>query len=193
MGPYSFDTIFRALKLEAPTSVEASSSERHYETYPQASIVHFHFPQRGDLPPVKVTWYDGGLKPPRPDDLDAGGQLDEEGLMFVGDHGTILCGFSGRRPRLIPEAKMKAYRQPPKTLPRSPGNDREWLDACKGGKARPGANFEFSGLVTEAFLLGNVTLRTGKRVIWDRANLKAVDLAAADACIRPERRKGWEL
>jgi predicted dehydrogenase len=193
MGPYSFDTIFRALKLEAPTSVEASSSERHDETYPQASIVHFHFPQRGDLPPVKVTWYDGGLKPPRPDDLDEGGRLDDEGLMFVGDRGTILCGFSGRRPRLIPEAKMKAYRQPPKTLPRSPGNDREWLDACKGGKARPGANFEFSGLVTEAFLLGNVTLRTGKRVIWDRANLKAVDLAAADACIRPERRKGWEL
>jgi predicted dehydrogenase len=193
MGPYSFDTIFRALKLEAPTSVEASSTERHDESFPQASIVHFDFPTRGDLPPVRVTWYDGGLRPPRPEGLEDDRHLDEEGLLFVGERGTILCGFSGRRPRLIPEAKMRAYQQPPKTLPRSPGNDREWLDACKGGKTRPGANFEFSAAVTEAFLLGNVALRTGKRVLWDRANLKAVDLAAADSYIRPERRPGWAL
>jgi predicted dehydrogenase len=193
MGCYSFDTIFRALKLEAPASVEASSTERHAETFPRASIVHLNFPARGDMPPVRLTWYDGGLKPPRPDALEGDRGLDDEGLVFVGDGGTILCGFNGRRPRLIPEAKMKAYHQPAKTLPRSPGSQREWLDACRGGKARPGACFEFSGPVTEALLLGNVALRTAQRVVWDRANLKAVNLASADQFIRPLRRRGWTL
>jgi len=140
-----------------------------------------------------LTWYDGGLKPPRPDELEGDGPLAEEGLMFVGDRGTILCGFNGGNARLIPEAKMKAYKQPPKTLPRSSGNEREWLDACKGGKTKPGANFEFSGVVTEALLLGNVALRSGQRLTWDRANLKVVNLASAQQYIRPEYRAGWAL
>jgi predicted dehydrogenase len=193
MGCYSFDTIFRALKLEAPTSVEASSTERYVETFPQASIIDFNFPKRGDMPPVKLTWYDSGLKPSRPDLLEKDRRLADEGLFFIGDRGAILCGFSGRGPKLIPEAKMKAYKPPQKTLPRSKGNVEEWLAACKGGKAKPGANFEFSGVVTEALLLGNVAVRAGQRLIWDRTNLKVVDIAAAEQYIRPQRRKGWTL
>jgi predicted dehydrogenase len=193
MGAYSFDTIFRAVKLEAPTSVEASSTERYAETFPQASTIHYNFPARGDLPPVRLTWYDGGLRPAHPDGLEDDKHLDEEGLLFIGERGTILCSFNGRRPRLIPEAKMKDFQQPPKTLPRSPGNEREWLDACLGSKTKPGANFEFSGAVTEALLLGNVALRTNQRVTWDPVNLKAVDGAKADPYIRPERRQGWAL
>ena len=193
MGCYSFDTIFRVLKLEVPTSVEASSSERHVETFPQASIIHFNFPARGDMPPVKLTWYDGGLKPPRPEHLAADEQLKDEGLMFIGDRGTILCGFNGRDPKIIPEARMKEYKQPPKTLPRSAGNDREWLDACKGSKTIPGANFEFSSVVTESLLLGNVAVRTGQRLTWDRANLKVANVAAAQQYIRPDYRGEWKL
>jgi predicted dehydrogenase len=193
MGCYSFDTIFRVLKLEAPTSVEASSSERYAETFPQASIIHFNFPARGDMPPVKLTWYDGGLKPSRPEELEGDQPLSDEGLLFIGDRGTILCGFNGRDPKFIPEAKMKAYQPPPQTLARSPGNEREWLDACKGGKTKPGANFEFSGLVTEALQLGNVALRTGQRLIWDRSSLKAVNVASAQPYVRPEYRAPWTL
>jgi predicted dehydrogenase len=192
MGQYSFDTIFRVLKLGAPTNVEASSTERTGETLPQASIIRWHFPARGEMPPVKLTWYDGGLRPPRPDELEADRPLSDEGLMFSGDRGTILCGFSGRRPQLIPEAKMKAYKEPPKTLPRSPGNDREWLDACLGKKVKSGANFEFSAMVTEGLLLGNVALRLGQQLTWDSVNLKAVN-AAAEQYIRPSRRSGWSL
>src|SRR5574341_1249797 len=99
--------------------------------------------------------------------------------MFIGDKGTILCGFTGTNPRILPEAKMKAYKQPPKSLPRSPGNDREWLDACKGGKPG-GANFGFSGPVTEALLLGNVALRSGEKLLWDAANLKVSNVASAN-------------
>jgi hypothetical protein len=88
---------------------------------------------------------------------------------------------------------MNSYKQPPKTLPRSPGNEREWLDACKGGKVKPGGNFEFSGLVTETLLLGNVAARMGQRLTWDRASLKVVNSDPAQKFVRPERRTHWEL
>src|SRR5216110_2697295 len=84
-------------------------------------------------------------------------------------------------------------KQPPKTLPRSPGNEREWLDACKGSKVKPGGNFEFSGMVTETLLLGNLAIRTGQRLEWDRTNLKVLNSEAAQKMVAPERRRGWEL
>jgi predicted dehydrogenase len=199
MGSYSYDTVFRVLKLQAPVSVEASSSERYEETYPIASIIQYNFAARGDMPAVKFTWYDGGLKPPRPEELEENrpltgdGEEEDEGLLFVGDRGKILCGFNGARPKLIPQAKMEAYKQPAPTLPRSPGNEREWLDACKGGKVKPGGNFEFEGLVTETLLLGNVAVRAGQKLNWDRANMKVLNSDAAQKFVAPERRKGWEL
>jgi hypothetical protein len=179
--------------------VEASSTDRYDETYPQASVTHYNFPARGDMPPVKFTWYDGGLKPPRPEELEENrlfrweGEDGDEGLLFVGDRGKILCGFNGQHPELIPAAKMNSYQQPPKTLPRSPGNEREWLDACRGGKVKPGGNFEFSGLVTESLLLGNVATRVGQKLNWDRASMKVVNVDSAEKYVKPERRSGWEL
>jgi predicted dehydrogenase len=199
MGSYSYDTIFRALKLEAPDSVEASSSERYDETYPLASMIRYNFAARADMPAVKFTWYDGGLKPSRPEELEEGrdwrgeGEEMDEGLLFVGDRGKILCSFNGGHPKLIPQSRMDAYKQPPPTLPRSPGNEREWLDAAKGGKVKPGGNFEFSGKVTETLLLGNIATRAGQKLTWDRANLKVVNSDAAQKLVSPERRRGWEL
>src|SRR5215471_3237001 len=199
MGSYSFDTIFRVLRLEAPISVEASSTERYEETYPLATIIRYNFAARGEMPPVKFTWYDGGLKPPRPEELEENrpfrgeGEDEDEGLLFVGDRGKILCGFNGAHPKIIPEAKMSSFQEPAKTLPRSPGNEREWLDACKGSKVKPGGNFEFEGMVTETLLLGNVAARTGEKLTWDRAGLKVTNNQAAQKFVRPERRSGWEL
>ena len=199
MGSYSFDTIFRVLKLEAPETVEASSTERFEETYPMASVIRYNFPARGDMPPVTFTWYDGGLKPPRPEELEPNrpfvgeGEEGDEGLLFVGDRGKILCAFNGAHPKLIPQSKMDSYKQPPKTLPRSPGNEREWLDACKGGKVKPGGNFEFEGMVTETLLLGNVAARLGQKLNWKRSDLKVENSELANKYIRPERRSGWDL
>lgn len=198
MGSYSYDTIFRVLKLEAPVSVEASTTDRYDETYPLASIVRYEFDARGDMPPVKFTWYDGGLKPERPEELEPGrpfkgeGEEGDEGLLFIGDKGKILCGFNGANPKLIPQSRMDSFQPPPKTLPRSPGNEREWLDACKGSKVKPGGNFEFEGMVTETLLLGNVAVCTGQQLTWDRANMK-VNSEAGQKYVSPERRKGWEL
>ncbi len=176
MGCYSFDTIFRVLKLEAPEAVEATSTKVFPETFPEASIIHFYFPARGSMPPVELNWYDGGLVPPRPEGLDDGYLMTgeaREGLIFYGERGTIMAGFEGGSPRLLPASKMKDFKPPAKTLPRSPGHDREWINACKDKSApKPGANFEFEAAVTETILLGNIALRTGKKLHWDHANFK---------------------
>jgi predicted dehydrogenase len=193
MGCYSFDTIFRVLGLEAPATVEASSSEAYAETYPKASVMHFVFPARGEAPPVALAWYDGGLKPPRPDGMEDDRKLPAEGLLFVGASGSILCGFTGSDPVLLPASRRKDFTPPPKTLPRSPGHEREWIEACKGSKEAPGANFGFSALVTETILLGNVAQRTGERLVWDRAGMKAVNAPAAQPLLQPAYRAGWTL
>ena len=93
----------------------------------------------------------------------------------------------------LTRASKSSFVPPPKTLPRSPGNEREWLDACKGGKIKPGGNFEFEGLVTETLLLGNVASRTGQKLHWDRASLKVTNNDSAQKYVSPERRLGWEL
>jgi len=203
MGCYAFDTVFRVLKLKYPTSVEACGScfarkmwdrlEMNRETFPRASLIRWEFPAREDLPPVTVTWYDGGLRPPRPRDLEEAQPLGPEDMFFVGDKGTLMAGFSGNNPRLIPAARMKAYRKPPKTLPRSIGHHSEWIRACRGGKPA-GANFGFASVVTKSLLLGNVALRAGnKKLYWDGPNLKVTNVPEANQYLRREYRKGWEL
>ncbi len=197
MGQYSFDTIFRVLKLGAPSKVDASSTQRFAETFPVASIMHFEFPAREQMPAVTLNWYDGRLKPPRPEELEDGrlmkaeGEEEDEGLLFIGDHGTILCGFSGGNPRLIPEAKMREFQPPPKTLPRSIGHYREWIEACKGGPPAA-ASFQFEDAVAETLLLGNVAVRSGEMLRWDSANLKVTNSAAAQELVYSKYRPEWE-
>lgn len=184
IGCHSFAPIARALRLGAPTSVEASSSPAFKETFPAASIVRYEFPARGGLPPVKLLWYDGGLKPARPAGLEEERSLGEGGTIYVGDKGVIYNG------RLLPESKMREYPQPPKTMPRSPGHYQEWLLACKGGDPA-GANFDISGPQTETVLLGNIALLTQKRLLWDAAHLRITNEPAANELLRCKYREGW--
>lgn len=190
MGCHKFDPIFRALKLGHPTSVEACGSvydtKRSDETYPRASIVRYQFPAREDMPAVKLTWYDGGLKPARPEELEAERQMGKSGAIYVGDKGKMLDG------RLIPESKMKEYERPPKTLPRSIGHHKEWIEACKGGQAA-GSNFDFAHLVAEVVLLGNIALRTGEKLYWDGPNMKVTNVPEANEYIHRQYRQGWSL
>jgi len=194
IGCHRLDVVFRALKLGHPTSVEASSTRVNTETYPLGSTVHYQFPQRGDLCPLKLTWYDGGLRPPRPDELEDGRMMGDNGLLIIGDKGKMLGQL------IIPESKRKAYEPPPRTLPRSPGHYKEWLMACKGGDEAPGSNFDFAGRLTEVVLLGNIALRmnlreklTRTRLSWDGENQKITNLPEANEYIHSQYRQGWTL
>ncbi len=196
MGIHNCSPIFWALKLGCPTSVELVSQEgNNEETGPVKSIVRYEFPARGDMPQVALTWYDGGHTPPRPEELEPDRRLGDNdgGSLFIGQKGKILApGWCAASPRLIPESKMKEYKLPPKTIPRSPGHHQEWIDACKGGKP-PTANFDFSGPITEVLLLGNIAIRTGKKLLWDGPNMKITNVPEANKYIKRQYRQGWTL
>ncbi len=194
MGCHIIDTPVWVLNLGHPTSVEAVSTPVNSETAPVSSIITLRFPARGKLPPVKLTWYDGGLTPCIPDELEEGRRIGDRngGVLLVGDKGTIMCGCYGENPRIIPESKMAAYEQPPKTIPRSPGIHEEWLAACKGGKPAS-SNFDVSGRLTEIVLLGNLALRTGRRLDWDGPNMKVTNFPEANQYVHRGYRDGWSL
>ncbi len=193
-GAHTLDPVFRALKLGHPTSVEASSLDLNPDTHPVASIVTYRFPARGDLPPVKLTWYDG-LRAPRPEELEDGRRMGhtQGGSLFKGTKGKLVAGVYGEGPRLIPESAMKAYEQPAKTIPRVKGShEQDWARACKTG-GRAGADFDYSGPLTEVCLLGNVARRMDARIEWDAEKMEVTNLPAANKYVRTEYRNGWSL
>lgn len=135
MGAHIIDHPYWALDLDLPTHISASSSRwgRGMESFPIASKIHFEFPAKGSRPAVKMTWYDGGLLPERPELMENGRQMGDNdgGVLIVGDRNTLMHGVYGRDPRLIPEARHLEYQQPAPTLARSPGIYQEWIDAIK--------------------------------------------------------------
>jgi hypothetical protein len=163
------------------------------EMPPDSSILRYEFPARGDMPPCTLTWYDSGQKPPRPSELEAA-QLEDNGSLFIGEKGKIICGVYGEKPRLLPESVMADYKRPAPTIPRVPGNDPylDWIRACKGGPAA-GSNFDVSGPFSEWVLLGNLALRLGKKIEWDSAKLRVTNAPEAEALIKGEYRHGWKV
>ncbi len=191
---HDMDVICWALDLHSPHLVEAFAADKtHPDLIPHGSICHYWFKSRSRRPAVKVCWYDGGLRPPTPDNWPADVEWPKRGCMFVGEKGLLVCPGLGATPFLVPAKLAKTYTPPAPSIPRSPGHHREWIDACKGGKPG-GTEFGYSARLTELALLGVLALRTGKRINWDTKNMRAVDCPEADAIINGEPyRKGWEI
>ncbi len=200
MACHVINTPFRALKLGLPTSVEAYATKYTDETGPMASMIYYQFPARGSLPPVKLTWYEGGMMPPRPEELEPGRRMgNNEGVLFVGEKGKIMCGCYGDNARIIPETKMQDYKRPAKTIARSPGHYKEWIIAAKGGP-QAGSHFEHAAVLVELVQLGNVAVRSSHRqsdngyeskIEWDAANMKVTNYPEANRFLQTEYRKGW--
>jgi predicted dehydrogenase len=195
IGCHQLSAVFKALKLGHPAWVDACSSnhdcspEIRKETAPKASITRWFFPAEGDRGPVTITWWDGGMKPPRPDELEPGRAFGEnDWLYIVGDKGKMY------EHRIIPESRAKEIGPPPKKLARSPGHYVEWVNACKGGAAAPGSNFvDHAAHLTEVVLLGNISIRTGEKIYWDGPNLRVTNSPEAQALVNPPYRAGYSL
>jgi len=214
IGCHAMDPVFRALKLGAPLSVQGASTRVNQETFPLGSIVTYQFPARSaapqannchvaglsgaaaggvEMPPCKLVWYDGGLRPPRPETLPDGKQMGDNGRLLVGEKGFILGND------VYPQARAAETAGIPKTIPRVANHYQEWIAACKGGK-KAGSNFDFAGPLAESVLLGNVALRvqlredlTLSKLLWDSAALKFTNLEDANKFVRNEYRAGWSL
>ena len=222
MGHYSLWPIFQALELESPISVESTPSHvcgaadevcfriRNDYSFPAACTIRMRFAGRANRPPLDLYWYDGGIKPPVPDELMAENkELDEEGMLLVGDRGRILGGFRAENPQVIPEAKMKAYRaannipEPAPPQPRERGErdqrprpserDQAWIDAFKGGPASYG-DFLLAGPISDAFNLAAISLRLGgRRLLWDAKTATITNVPEANKYLTREYRTGWAI
>ncbi len=181
IGCHEFSTIFKTLKLGHPKTVEACSTnwqkpkEIRDETAPLASIVRYRFEATEHHGPLTISWYDGGMKPPRPEELDPGVPFG------VGD------GI------LFPASRRREYSKPSPRLPRSPGHHEEWLIAAKGGPPA-GSNFvDHAAHLAEVVLLGNIAIRANEKLEWDPVGMRFPNCPAADAYVNPPYRSGWSL
>ncbi len=199
MGAHIIDHAYWPLKLKYPTSVQASSTPYTKDSPPAAEIITYEFPARGNMVPVKMTWSDGGLKPPRPVDIEQSRRMGDSGggVLFIGTKGYIMCGVYGNNPRIVPETKMKAYTRPKKTIPRSPGIHEEWIEACKKGDPEAATtNFSYSGPLTETMMIANVAVLMqdkNMKLYYDGEKGEFTNLPEANQYLHMEYRDGWTL
>jgi predicted dehydrogenase len=215
MACHVMDAAYTILKLGYPTSVQATVGRtvaqvptedgsvrvrplEYRDSFPPATIVHYTFPERSrKLPAVSLHWYDGGLLPERPAELEQERRLPESGTIFVGEKGKIMCETYGESPRLIPEKRMQEYKRPKPKLTRikdgSQGHERAWIDAIKG-TIPPPDDFSIAGPFTETVLLGNVAIWfKDQRLLWDGPNMRVTNLEEANQKVHHQYRQGWSL
>lgn len=203
MGCHILDPCFWALHLDKAETIEVEATSTAYdpeiikETFPTASIIRFKFPARGKMPPLKLTWSDGRLRPPRPDDMEPQRYFRGEGALLMGERGSILHGSHGAsNARIVPETCMKAVQgQLPKktSIPLSQGHHKDWILACKGGKTAS-SSFSYGGPLTEMALLGMLALRKQNRLLtYDVKSMRITNDEEANQYINPPYREGWTL
>jgi predicted dehydrogenase len=208
MACHTANMAFRALKLAHPTRVSAESGEVNPETYPAWAHVTMDFPAREDMPACQLHWYegkkDGKLVLPSEEIqakvLRAGEKLPSSGSLLVGEKGFLYSPNDyGAQFRITPTALAEGQNlTTPEKLPRNGKGDQgmkdEWAEAIKQGKPEIAySNFDIASLLTEAFLLGNVAIKTGKPIEWDGPALKVTNLPEANDLINIEYRRGWEV
>jgi predicted dehydrogenase len=188
LGSHWNDLPFWALNLRTPLMIEASGPAAHPELAPASMSATYQYAARGEMPPVKVAWHQGDSKP----EIWKEKKIPQwaNGALFIGDKGMLLADYG--KYVLLPEEKFAGFERPKESLPRVKSHHDEWIECCKNGKM-PSANFEYSGWLTEANHLGNVAFRTGKKIEWDVAAMKAKNVPEADRIIKRAYRQGWSL
>lgn len=199
MACHIMDPAFWALKLyEAPKyTVEVVTQEgMNKQTAPKKSIIKYEFPARGEMPPVTIYWYDGGLLPPRPADIPKEEKLGDgdNGSLFIGTKGYLTTGCYGGDSRLVPAERMKDYKKPDPFIPRIPDENpyKNWIESIKNNK-KACSDFEYAGPLTEVANMGNVALWAGEKIEFDVAQMKITNVKKANKYLTKEYRKGWEL
>jgi predicted dehydrogenase len=186
MGAHLMDHSMWALDLGYPTTIETLATPFNGACFPNATMTVYEFAARNGRPPVKMTWYDGGLKPPKPEELPEGQELSPTGgALLVGSKGKLLHDTYGEKPRLLPQSLHDSFGTPAKKLPRIPNENHEmnWADAAKG-KTEASCPFEYAAKLTEVMLLGVVALRAGKKITYDAANMRVTNDANANDYLR---------
>jgi len=192
MGAHLLDVSMWSLNLGYPTTIETVSTPFNGVCYPNGSLTFYEFPARGNMPPVKLTWYDGGLMPRKPEEIGEEELPKEGGAILVGSKGKLMHRTYGAHPRLLPQSLADSVGTPPQKLSRIPDESHEmnWVDAAKG-KTQSSCPFEYASKLTEVMLLGVVSLRSGKKLIYDGENMRVTNVPEANQYLARDYRKGW--
>jgi len=197
MGAHIMDQPYWALDLGYPDTIHASCTPFTEASFPEGSTVHYHFPERNGRPAVELTWYDGGIQPPRPAELEDGRQMGASGggMIFYGSEGTLMADVYGDNPRFIPESDADRIGEPRQTLERSPGIYAEWVQAIKED-GETTSNFDYAAALTETMLVGNVAIRFSshpQKLEYDAENMRFTNLEEANIWLeqRKQFRPGW--
>jgi len=225
MGCHFIDVPYRALRLGYPISVETSvgsvytgffQEAVYTDSYPPSAKTHIQFPARGSMPPVEMIWYDGGIKPRRPDELLPDEPLAEwdGGMIFEGTKGKLMAGLFGRNASLLPTKKMKEVTLPESKYPfvegGSEGHQQQWVKACKKGYGTyTSSNFDIAGPLTETVIMGNLAVRSynynekdakgnnvypgRKKLLWDGENMKVTNFEVANQFVKRQYRGNYSL
>ena len=190
MGCHILDPVVNALELGPPRTVEAEGPPPHPESGPLWCIVRYEFPgTKHTAESLKLTWYEAGKQPPRAlFQAPADWKGSQNGVLFVGEKGNLFVGFP-ENPELFPREKFADYKFADVA---EDNHYTQWTEAILG-RGKTSCPFAYSGPLTETVLLGNIAYRTGQKITWDSANLKATGNPTADALLKPTFRTGWEI
>jgi predicted dehydrogenase len=194
MGAHLIDHPVWGLKLGLPTVIETTSTPFNGASYPHATTTHYEFPAREGRPPVQLTWYDGGLTPPRPEELGEEKLNGEGGILYIGSKGKMIQETYGRNPRLLPFDAHNSYGPPAERLARVPhqAHEMNWVNAIKGTD-EISCPFSYAAPLTEIMLLGIVALRAGTKIHYDAARMRVTNHAAANEFLTRPYRAGYAL
>ncbi|ODS54897.1 MAG: hypothetical protein ABS36_10595 [Acidobacteria bacterium SCN 69-37] len=194
MGAHLIDHPVWGLKLGLPTTIETLSTPFNGASYPSATTTYYEFAARPGMPPLKMIWYDGGLLPPRPEEmgearLDPGG-----GVLYIGTKGKMLQDTYGANPRLLPVDLHNSHGAPREQTPRIPNQAHEmnWVNAIRG-REDASCPFSYAAHLTEIMLLGVVALRANAKLHYDGAAMRVTNHAAANEFLTREYRAGYSL
>jgi predicted dehydrogenase len=193
MGAHLIDHPFWALNLGFPTTIETVSTPFNKACFPMATMTFYEFPARGDMPPVKLTWYDGNFKPNKPEELGDEELNGEGGVIYVGSKGKLIHQTYGAKPHLLPKSLHDAVGKPPEKFKRiTTSHEMNWINAIKGN-SEPSSSFDYAARLTETMLLGVVALKAGTKIHYDAENMRVTNNADANQYLKREMRKGFEL
>jgi predicted dehydrogenase len=194
MGAHLIDHPVWALDLGLPTVIETTSTPFDGVCYPNATTTYYEFPARGGRPAVTLTWYDGGLTPPRPPEIGDEQLEGEGGILYIGSEGKMLQNTYGAEPRLLPAERHNSYGAPPERLPRVPheAHEMNWVNAIKGTD-EISCPFSYASHLTEIMLLGIVAMRANAKLHYDGAALRVTNNADANEYLTRAYRQGYSL
>jgi predicted dehydrogenase len=193
MGAHLIDHAWWALDLGYPTSVETRSTPYNRQSYPMATITYYDFPRKDSRPPVKLTWYDGGLLPPAPEELGDAALNLGGGVLYVGSKGKLLHDTYGTNPRLLPRSLHESTGKPRERYERiATSHEMNWIEAIRGNVS-PTSPFQQGAPLTEVMLLGVAALNAGGKIEYDPDNMRITNIPDSDALLKRRYRKGWEL